>query len=280
MKRSILSATLGILLSGVVLAPAVHAGKASPAFMAHHGHLVTPTKVKAQPPARLGVAISAIPQSELDTLSLEYGVRIAGVMDGSAAAASGIEAGDIVTEVDGRPAYSPQRLQHLVAAAGARSVITVSRDGASSEKQVSYSAPEAAKTGKAVLGIRIQEMTADLKEAFGTTDRQGVLVSQVMRDSPAASAGIKAGDVLVSIAGKAVEETADVREIMDGQNAGESVEIVVVRDREPKSLEIALGSHPVMSARGKPAGKPYGHHGHGLKSGKYCHPHGKDYKHS
>src|SRR5690606_23986457 len=55
------------------------------------------------------------------------------------------------------------------------------------------------------LGVTIQDLTAELAKSFGLSDTKGVLVSQVMPDTPAEKAGIKQGDVIVSLGGKPVE---------------------------------------------------------------------------
>jgi C-terminal processing protease CtpA/Prc len=272
MKSRLMPAALmpATLLFGGLTTP-LHAGHASSAFAAHHGHLMSQTMPAG--PARLGVAISDVPQAELDLLSLEYGVRVDRVMSGSVALEGGIEAGDIVTAIDGRPVYSPQRMQFLVGESGSRSSIELLRDGRQRELQLSYAAAgSAGAVGKAVLGVRIQEMTADLKDAFGTQGEEGVLVSQVMPESAAGRAGLKAGDVLVSIGGRSVAAVRDVRSILHGQRPGDRLEVGILRDREAVSLQVALDAHPVLPHTGhRRAGRHHDHAGKGRMPGKYCH---------
>ena len=87
------------------------------------------------------------------------------------------------------------------------------------------------------LGVSVQSLTPDLQEYFGATNG-GALVSSVTRESAAAKAGIKAGDVITSINGKRVEDSDDlIRELDD--LAGE-VAIVVVRDRKEITLKATL----------------------------------------
>src|SRR5213075_330203 len=64
------------------------------------------------------------------------------------------------------------------------------------------------KTGKVTrgwLGVSIQDVSQDLAKQFGLSETKGALVSEVLADSPAASAGIKSGDVIVAYDGKPVE---------------------------------------------------------------------------
>ena len=244
-------------------------------FMAHHGFMRP--DVQQNEPAKLGVAIAAISQADLDALSLEYGVRIQDVLEGSVAENAGIEAGDVVTEIDGRPAYSPERLQHLVAEAAGASTIALLRNKESLRLQAEFSSPEPDPAGgRAVLGIRIQEMTNELKEAFGTEGDAGVLVSQVLSGSAAKKAGLKAGDVIVSIGGDAISAVTDVHGVLGGYSPGQTLDVAIVRDRQAKVMQIALGS---SSHAGQPhVMHPYhGQQGHGMRGyGNYSHGYGYD----
>ncbi len=74
---------------------------------------------------------------------------------------------------------------------------------------------EGAKTGKPIarawLGATGQPVTADIAQAAGLDHPRGVLVKEVVADSPAAQAGIRAGDVIVAIAGHEVDDPEDLR---------------------------------------------------------------------
>ena len=236
-----------------------------PEFMAHHGF--QRPGVQQDEPAKLGVAIAAIPQAELDKLDVEYGVRVEKVLDGSVAERTGLKVGDVVTDVNDRPAYSPERLQYLVRQAQGASSIAVLRGGESMKLQAAFAEPE---KGKAALGVRIQEMTDELKEAFGTKGSAGVLISRVAKGSAANAAGLKAGDVIVSMAGDDITSVAQVHDVLSNHSPGDSLEVVIVRERVQETLTVALGSgDQQMQAKGmKPHGMPgygdwqHGRHGH------------------
>jgi S1-C subfamily serine protease len=288
LNKSLPASLLAAALATGAVAVSAHAGHAMKdgahgqmsQFMAHHGFMSA--DARQGEPAKLGVAIAAVPQAELDTLSLEYGVRIQDVLEGSVAEKAGIRAGDLVTEIDGRPAYSPERLQHLVAAAEGASTIALRRNQESLRLQAEFASPERdTAANRAVLGIRIQAMTNELKEAFGTEGDAGVLVSQVLSGSAAKKAGLKAGDVIVSIGGDPISAVTDVHGVLGGYSPGETLDIAVVRDRQAKVMQIALGSssdvvqphvvHPHHGQQGHGM-RGYGHYGHG-----YGH-HGSDGK--
>jgi S1-C subfamily serine protease len=89
------------------------------------------------------------------------------------------------------------------------------------------------------LGVTVQSLTDDLQEFFGAKNG-GALVSSVTRESAAAKAGIKAGDVIVSINGRAVTDADDLIAELDGIN-GEAT-IVVLRDKKEMTLKSTLES--------------------------------------
>lgn len=87
------------------------------------------------------------------------------------------------------------------------------------------------------LGVTVQSLTRELEEYFGAKNG-GALVSSVTPESPAAKAGIKAGDVIVTVNGRGVEDSSDLmRELEDA--TGE-VTIVLLRDKKEMTLKATL----------------------------------------
>lgn len=223
---------------------------------------------------RLGVAIAAISQPDLDAMSLEYGVRIDRVIPGSIAANAGLKSGDVVTAIGDRPAYSPERMQHLVGIAGDETTVALTRAGQALSLPIDFAPAKAG--GKPVLGIRIQDMTADLKDAFGAAGNDGVLISQVTDGSAADRAGLKAGDVVIAIDNRAIQRTSDVPRALAGHAPGEEVEVKILRERAEQAVTVALGEAATAMMHDSGKGK-HGHgHWHGFKDHGhygYGHPH-------
>lgn len=85
------------------------------------------------------------------------------------------------------------------------------------------------------LGVTVDSLSDQLKDYFGTKD--GVLVTAVTQESPAARAGVKAGDVIVSVNGSTVDDPADVRQQMQRVDAGAEFTLTIVRDKKPMTLK-------------------------------------------
>ncbi|MEW5806133.1 MAG: PDZ domain-containing protein [Acidobacteriota bacterium] len=93
--------------------------------------------------------------------------------------------------------------------------------------------------GRGRMGVTLQSLTPQLEEYFGLKDRHGVLISSVLEDSPAQEAGLKAGDVIISMDGKQVEDPHDVIEIVKKKDEG-TLNVEVVRDKQEKTFKVIL----------------------------------------
>jgi serine protease Do len=103
------------------------------------------------------------------------------------------------------------------------------------------------KTGKVVrgwLGVAIQELTPELATQFGLADTKGVLVSDVMDDSPAKKAGFERADVITEYDGKAMDSPTHLRNAVAQTPIGKKVTVKLIRDKKPKRLDITIVEQP------------------------------------
>jgi len=91
------------------------------------------------------------------------------------------------------------------------------------------------------LGVQIQGITPDIAESLGITTEKGALVSEPQPDSPAMEAGIKAGDAIVAVDGKAVESPRDLARVIAGYAPDSKVAITVWRGGEKTDISVTLG---------------------------------------
>ncbi|MFH0257498.1 Do family serine endopeptidase [Vibrio rumoiensis] len=101
---------------------------------------------------------------------------------------------------------------------------------------------------RGILGILGGEITPDLAEAMGYNSSKGAFVSQVLPKSAADKAGIKAGDVLVSINGKSIDTFGELRAKIATIGAGKTVELGLVRDGKTLNKSVILGEAEQMQA--------------------------------
>lgn len=93
---------------------------------------------------------------------------------------------------------------------------------------------------RAILGVRIQELTAELAKEKGIKDIKGVYVFDVENGGAADAAGIKPGDVILSVNGVDVNSTAQLQEQISRYRPNQQVDIVVNRDNSRKRFSVTL----------------------------------------
>jgi serine protease Do len=122
------------------------------------------------------------------------------------------------------------------------------------------------------MGVAIQEVSQSLAQSFGLDKPQGALVSSVEPGGPADKAGIKPGDVLLSVNGKAVDRSAELPPLVAAVKPGSKATFDVWRDGAKRSLAVTVGElKPEQVASAKPAsqaGEDTGKLGLALRQGE------------
>jgi C-terminal processing protease CtpA/Prc len=96
--------------------------------------------------------------------------------------------------------------------------------------------------GRARLGVRIESLSDDLAGALGAPGREGVLVLEVMKDTPAEHAGLRAGDVILSVNDRGVPDAAGLVKALHDVNG--KVSLGVSRKGTRRTVEAELDAAP------------------------------------
>ena len=91
------------------------------------------------------------------------------------------------------------------------------------------------------IGVQIQDLTRELAKEFNVDHDGGALIAQVMTDSPAAKAGLRSGDVIISVNRKAVRSGSDLRNFIGLLRVGARVDLKVVRDGMELMIDLKVG---------------------------------------
>jgi len=254
----VLIALAGVGVLAIVAAPSVFGQAVDPAHLRAEQRALT---VLAGRGAEIGVYVR----------DEDAGVTIDEVRPDSPAEKAGLKKSDVIVEFDGERVRSARQFSRLVqeSAPGRKVKATILRDTQKKDVEIALSEnrradvfidgdrlrdwlgdlgdrldrlqpfnfnfdfdlPEIA-TGRR-LGVSVQELTDQLSAYFGA--RQGVLVSAVTEGSPAARAGLKAGDVITSINGERVHSREDLmRGLRDA--TGDKVDLGIVRDKKESTV--------------------------------------------
>ena len=92
------------------------------------------------------------------------------------------------------------------------------------------------------LGVQIQELTDGLRDYFKVKSDDGVLISEVVEDSPAEKAKLKVGDIIVSVNGDGVSTTSELQRAISREGSGADVSLEVIRKGRKKDYKAILGS--------------------------------------
>lgn len=224
---------------------------------------------------RIGVSVADLDPTDASG-KVNTGVLIESVDEDSPAAKAGLRKGDVVVEFDGERVRSVRQFTRLVTETpvGRTVAAAVQREGqrvtvnlaprapegvrfmdgdlfrgAEELRNFAYSVPRAVRPetdarrqleslirpGGTVLGITTDDLSGQLGEYFGT--KEGALVSSVRPDSLGAKTGLKAGDVITSLNGATVANSAELRRRLARLESGEEFTLGVVRDKKPVTLK-------------------------------------------
>jgi S1-C subfamily serine protease len=241
--------------------------------------------------SEIGVSVRDVDEADVkrEKLPSQSGAVIDEVKSDGPAAKAGILGGDVVVEFDGERVRSARQLTRLVqeTPAGRPTKVAVVRDGRRVELQVTPNAgsglawldgdfrPERLERfgrdfqfhmpempmldgrgfsfdlrgSRARLGVSLSDLNPQLAGYFGV--KEGVLVSSVEENSPAAAAGLKAGDVITAINGRAVRNASDVRQEVGNADETRDLSLTVVRDRKEIALKVTLQEVERRARRGR-----------------------------
>ncbi|MBI9016720.1 MAG: DegQ family serine endoprotease [Phycisphaerae bacterium] len=165
---------------------------------------------------QLGVLIGPVEQELADYFNLDKskGAVITEVVKDSPADKAKLKAGDIILKYNEKEVTDPGQLKNLVGMTppGQKATITIFRDGKQQKITVKIEKIDesviASKTSDIArqLGLTVQDINED---TFGTDNTQGVLVTMVQTDSPAAQAGIQPGNVIASVNQKDIDSVKE-----------------------------------------------------------------------
>jgi serine protease Do len=187
----------------------------------------------------LGVMIQKITPELKDKLDLEEerGALVADVTKDGPADKAGIQRGDVIVSFDGQEIKEMSELPYIVASTPVGKSVTVEviRKGDKKTFEVKIGELEEERQAAVVseakpkLGMTVEEITPELAKNFGLTETTGVVVVQVEDGTPAAEAGLRAGDVVLEIDQDPVETVRGFNRKLESYEKGDTILFLVKR---------------------------------------------------
>jgi serine protease Do len=94
------------------------------------------------------------------------------------------------------------------------------------------------------LGVQVQPVTAGIAESLGMKNAEGALVDEAQADTPAAKAGIQAGDVITAVNGTAIKDSRGLAREISGMAPGSSAKLDIIRKGDAKTINVTLATMP------------------------------------
>jgi membrane-associated protease RseP (regulator of RpoE activity) len=220
----------------------------------------------------LGVHVEDVSKENMARYGMREvrGVGVTEVVKDSPAEKAGLRKDDVILRFDGESVTSTRKLNRLVSESSPDQNVrlTISRGGSEQEMSATLAARKGmnqvfnSKIGDKLfkidknnfpkikdgdgnfvfslgmhrrIGVSTQPLTKQLAEYFGVSE--GILITSVTENSPAAKAGLKAGDVITAVDGEKVDSSGDVSRIINKKQEG-SVSLTVVRDRNTRTITV------------------------------------------
>jgi len=191
----------------------------------------------------LGVQIQGVTRELAEAMGLDkpIGALVDSVNPGSAAEKAGIQSGDIILEFDGETIETSNDLPPIVGAnpPGTEAEVVISRNGEKQRLEVVLDALEADEEGNIttttqegaqsnLLGLRVEPISEDRRRALG--DPEGGVIIADVEDEAARRAGLRRGDVILTINNRKVQDVDDFEEIAEELPEGRAVALRVMRE--------------------------------------------------
>lgn len=93
------------------------------------------------------------------------------------------------------------------------------------------------------LGVTLQDISPSMARALQLEDDNGILVNEVIEDSPADEAGLEDGDVILEYDGKPIDSNKALTRAVRDSRPGDLVEVVVLREGRRRTLDVEVGEH-------------------------------------
>jgi predicted metalloprotease with PDZ domain len=208
----------------------------------------------------LGVSIERLTRDEREDLGVTHGVVVTRVTEKSPAAKSGIVEDDVILYFNGKKIRRPDHLVEAVREVKPKStvMVTLMREKKRMDLDVVVGRYRSSAVyswggdgehfsvlagGGAYLGVELHSLNQNLAGYFGVDEDDGALILDVEEESPAAEAGMRAGDVIVSVDGDDVMDPYDVRDILYDFEEGDQIEIEVMRQKHQQTFTVELEEH-------------------------------------
>ncbi len=196
----------------------------------------------------LGVYLEDLSQSERRSLSISTGVKVEDTVPGSPAELAGLQADDIIMQINGINIDTGKQVREVINQYQPGDTVELHYLSDNTRKTINVSLAKRRsnffpglsllETRTKHLGLKLQNLTDQLKDFFEV--EHGVLVAEVIEDTPAHTAGILAGDILIYVNRQPIENINQLQSIIKHKKTGDLLSLELIRKDDRLDVQVEL----------------------------------------
>ncbi len=214
--------------------------------------LITPAFAKDK--AYMGVYLKDLSATEYEKLGISenYGIMISKIIEDGPAEKAAIQDKDVILEIDGSKIFTIDQLTKMLSFLKPEQKIKMKifRDGKKMNVDLVLGAKDTGMKTIAYMGLYLEELSEKQINKMELQDNFGVYITKVVEDGPVAKAGIKNGDVLLSIDKEKIYTADQVTKMLQVYKPEQKVNVRIFRDKKYMNYDVILGEKEVSKWNG------------------------------
>ena len=201
------------------------------------GLLLSSIPLFARSKVRMGLVLNG-------SIDEQYGVLVKKVSEGSPAEKAGLKLDDLILKIDGEKIYTVDQIKKMLLQyePEQKLKITFKRGKVTDTcnlKLEERKVPEIPK--RTYMGVFLKDLDEELKETLKLKKSYGILISEVVKDSPADKAGLKDEDILLTFAKEKIFTTDQLVKMLKNFKPNDEISLEIIRSKKTKKLKMTLG---------------------------------------
>jgi len=171
----------------------------------------------------------------------KFGVRIKKITKESPAEEAGLMVDDIILKIDGDKIYTVDQIKKMLTFFEPEQKIKITYEREDKTKTCSLQLEEKKVPTRTYMGVFLEDLSENIKKELKYKGSYGILIQEVVEDSPADKAGLKGEDILLTFADEKIYTTDQLIKMLQNYKPENKVSLEILRGKKNKKIDIILG---------------------------------------